>query len=139
MDPIAQNQPLKIILHPVFVHFPIAFYFLELILLVLWIVKEEQEYRRFAYFSFWLGYIFMLLAMTAGLWDAGGLEGIRGAVKRHVTAALIVFVIYTARAVFYWISKKEPEKYRSIKLTGALLGNAAVAYAGFLGGLLVYD
>ncbi len=139
MDPMTRNQPLKIMLHPIFVHFPIAFYFLELVLLVLWATREEQEYRRFAYFSFWLGYAFMLLAMTAGLFDAGGFAGVRGAVKRHVTAALAVFTIYTARAVFYWAVRKEPEKYRLAKLAGALIGNAAVAYAGFLGGLVVYQ
>ncbi|GEM_PF-1173823 len=139
MDPMAHNHPLKIMLHPIFVHFPIAFYFLELVLLVWWVAKNDDEYRRFAYLSFWLGYAFMLLAMSAGLFDAGGLEGIRGPVKRHVTAALVVFAIFTARAVFYWASKNEPQKHRFIKLTGALLGNAAVAYAGFLGGLLVYD
>lgn len=139
MDHMAHNHPLKIMLHPIFVHFPIAFYFLELVMLVLWVTRDEQEYRRFAYFSFWLGYVFMLLAMAAGLFDAGGFVGIRGAVKRHVTVALTVFLIYTARAIFYWVSKREPEKYRFIKLTGALLGNAAVTYAGFLGGLLVYN
>lgn len=130
---------MKIILHPVFIHFPIAFYFLELVLIVLWITKDDREYRRFAYFSFRAGYVFMLIAMAAGLFDAGGFEGIRGVVKRHVTAVLAVFVIYTARAVFYWIVRKEPEKHRLVKLTGALIGNAAVAYAGFLGGLIVYQ
>ena len=121
------------------VHFPIAFYFLELVLLVLWSVKEEKEYQRFAEFSFWIGYLFMLIAMAAGLLDAGGLGGIRGAVKRHVTGVLVVFSIYTVRAVFYWAVKKEPQKYRFIKLAGAALGNAAVAYAAFLGGLVVYQ
>ena len=88
---MAQEQAFKLVLHPVFVHFPIAFYFLELVLLVLWVSKEEQEYRRFACFSFWIGYLFMLIAMAAGLFDAGGFAGIRGSVKRHVIAALIVF------------------------------------------------
>src|SRR3989338_4995162 len=123
MDHMAHSHPLKILLHPVFVHFPIAFYFLELVLIILWIVKNEQEYRYFSYFSFWMGYAFMLLAMIAGLFDAGGLEGIRGSVKRHVTMALVVFAVYTARAVFYWIMRREPEKYRFVKLTGALIGN----------------
>jgi len=135
MDPMAYSHPLKIMLHPIFVHFPIAFYFLELVLIILWITKEDSEYRRFSYFVFWVGYAFMLVAMTAGLFDAGGLAGIRGVVKRHVTAALVVFGVFTARAVFYWATRKEPEKYRLVKLAGALIGNAAVAYAGFLGGL----
>lgn len=139
MDHMAQNHPLKIMLHPIFVHFPIAFYFLELILIILWIVKDEWEYRRFSYFSFWMGYMFMLLAMMAGLFDAGGPEGIRGAVKRHVAVALLVFAVATARATFYWVTRREPEKYQFVKLTGALIGNAVVAYAGFLGGLLVYQ
>ncbi|MBI2094835.1 MAG: DUF2231 domain-containing protein [Candidatus Omnitrophica bacterium] len=139
MNHLSHEHPLKIMLHPIFVHFPIAFYFLELVLIVLWITKEEEEYRRFSCLSFWFGYAFMLAAMAAGLFDAGGPAGIRGAVKRHFVAALTVFVIYTARAVFYWAMREKPEKRRFAKLTGAVLGNAAVAYAGFLGGLLVYD
>jgi len=130
---------LKIPLHPMLVHFPIAFYFLELVLLVLWSVKEEREYQRFTEFSFWIGYFFMLMAMAAGIFDAGGLEGIRGAVKRHAIGVLVVFTIYTARAVFYRVVRREPEKYRFIRLAGAILGNAAVAYAAFLGGLVVYQ
>lgn len=139
MDHMAHDHPLKIMLHPIFVHFPIAFYFLELVMIVLWAAKNESEYRRFSYLLFWFGYAFMLIAMAAGLFDAGGLAGIRGAVKRHVTAALVVFSIYTCRAIFYWVVRKEPEKYRFAKLMGAVIGNAAVAYAGFLGGLLVYQ
>ena len=132
------GHPVKIVLHPIFVHFPIAFYFLELVLIVLWISKDKLEYRRFSYFSFWIGYAFMLVAMVAGFLDAGGLKGIRGVVKRHVLTALMVFTIYTVRAVFYWATRKEPEKYRWVKLSGAVIGNVIVAVAGFLGGVVVY-
>ena len=121
------------------VHFPIAFYFLEMLMIILWVIKQDSGYQRFSVFSFKLGYAFMLVTMAAGLFDAGGLDGVRGAVKRHVMMALVGFTIYTARAVFYWVTRKEPEKYRFRKLAGAIVGNAVVTYAGFLGGLLVYQ
>lgn len=139
MDLMPHGFPFKIMLHPIFIHFPIAFYFLEFLLITLWIVKDKQEYRQFSCFVFWLGYALMLVAMAAGLFDAGGIEGIRGSVKRHVNIVLVVFAVYTARAIFYWATRKEPDRHRFIKLAGAIIGNLIVAYAAFLGGLLVYQ
>ena len=63
---------LPILIHPILVHFPIAFYFLELVLLSLWRFKKDNSYFRFARFTFRLGYLFMILAMAAGLIDVKG-------------------------------------------------------------------
>lgn len=130
---------MKLVFHPLLVHFPIAFYFLELVLIALWIRQNDLAYRRFAVFTFGMGYGFMLAAMAAGVVDAGGFGQVRGAVRRHALAALLVFAVCTARALFYRTAAKEPEKHRFALLAGSLVGNAAVAYAGFLGGWLVYD
>lgn len=133
MEHAAHLHPFIVPLHPIVVHFPIAFYFLELVLIVLWISKNDPSYQRFAAIAFYLGYAFMLAAMAAGLFDAGGFGNIRGAVRRHVLAALAVFLIYTVRVVFYRRSS------RGARLAGAAIGNLAVTYAGFLGGLVVYQ
>ena len=63
----------NIVFHPPLVHFPIAFYCLELLLLLFWRAKKDPAHLRFARFSFNLGYLFMLAAIVAGLKDAGGL------------------------------------------------------------------
>ena len=124
-----------IVFHPPLVHFPIAFYCLELLLLFLWRFKKDAAHLRFARFSFNLGYLFMLAAVVAGLKDAGGLVGITGKVRPHVYGAVCVFGIYTAR-LFVW--RYAPKENSSIHLAGALLGTLAVLLTAFLGGEIVY-
>lgn len=125
--------------HPMLVHFPIAFYFLELLLLIFWVSKRDEAHLRFARFSFKTGYAFMIFAMMAGLKDVGGIGNITGAVRTHVFAALSVFLFYTIRA-FLWRSF-EPNKpsFRWTHILGALIGNILVAITGYFGGVLVFD
>lgn len=125
----------QIVFHPPLVHFPIAFYFLELVLLLFWAAKKDPAYLRFARFSFNLGFLFMLAAIVAGLVDAGGLQGIKGKVRPHFYGAVTVFGIYTAR-VFIW--KYAPKEKPSIQLAGALLGTLVVFLTAFLGSEIVY-
>ena len=125
-------------IHPIFVHFPIAFYFLELLLLLFWLGKKDEAYRRFALFVFRCGYLFMLAALVTGYYDAGAHFPPVKPVRPHFYAALSVFVFYTLRAA-YWQWAREGQKfYRRVLLLGALLGNALVALAGFFGGKMVY-
>ena len=127
------------ILHPLVVHFPIAFYFLELILLSLWRFKKDDHYFRFARFTFRLGYMFMILAMGAGLIDVKGIENITGKVRTHVFAALTVFGFYTTRAFFWRFGKIESKNYAAAQLLFAITGNILVAVTGHFGGDLVYE
>ena len=124
-----------VVFHPSLVHFPIAFYCLELLLLLFWQAKKDPAHLRFARFSFNLGYLFMLAAIVAGLKDAGGLSGITGKVRPHVYAAVCVFGIYTAR-LFVW--RYAPKENSSIHLVGALVGTLGVLLTAFLGGEIVY-
>ena len=124
-----------LVFHPPLVHFPIAFYCLELLLIILWRARKDPAYLRFAQFSFRLGYLFMLAAIAAGLKDAGGFAGIAGKVKPHFYSALAVFGIYTVRA-FVW--KYAPKENSRIQLAGAFLGTAVVLLTAFLGGEIVY-
>lgn len=81
----------------------------------------------------------MLAAMAAGLWDVGGPANVRGAVRVHVISALTLFAVYTARAVYYRMVRKDPKEHRGVKLAGAVLGIAAVISTGWLGSLLLSD
>ncbi len=135
---MGQEHGLHFLFHPVLVHFPIAFYFLELILLLFWIRKQDQTYLRFALFSFKLGYCFMILAMVAGVIDAGGPNDIQGRVRTHFFGAASVFALYTVRAFFWRFAKTEDRHYQVTHLLFALAGNILVALTGYLGGILVY-
>ncbi len=130
---------MKILFHPILVHFPIAFYFLEGLLLIFWAVKKDDAYRRFALFSFKTAYGFMLVTIATGLLDAGGFGRITGLVRTHFLSALVgVFGIATARAFFWRFGDENAKSYRTIQIAGALLGNFALALTGYFGGRLVY-
>ena len=121
------------------VHFPIAFYALELLLISLWIRKHNEEYKRFARFAFWLGYFLMLAALATGYLDAGGWQKITGAVRRHFFSAMTVLTIYSLRACYWrWGSENGPHHQR-IQWLGALVSYSAVVVTAFFGGLLVHS
>ena len=123
--------------HPIFIHFPIAFYILELFLLILWQMKHDEFYRRFALFVFRLGYLFMITAVLSGLKDAGGIEHLLTHVRNHFFSAVALFIIYTVRAL-YWKFGKHQKSYAKILLASAMLGVLAVMVTGYFGGELVY-
>ena len=130
---------MKIPLHPVLVHFPIAFYFLELVLLVFWISTRDGAYRRFADFSFCVGYFFMLMSIMAGLSDVEGFSNIQGLTASHFYGAIGIFFIYTARGIYWRTASENQPAYAWIQVFGALVGNGWVAYTSYLGGRLVYS
>ena len=125
--------------HPPLVHFPIAFYFLELILLLFWQAKNDPAYRRFALFSFRTGYLLMLAAMMAGYVDSGGQFPVPKPVRPHAFSALAVFGFYTLRAGYWQWANAKGKFYRNFLLLGALIGTALVFWTGFLGGKLVHS
>ena len=129
---------MKILYHPIFVHFPIAFYALELGLLFFWIKKCDEVYRRFALLSFKLGYGLMLAVMLTGLVDAKIWSGIHGLAAQHFYAAIIVFVVYTLRA-FCWKAAPDNGCSPKVHLAGAILGNILVGWTAYCGGRLVYQ
>ncbi len=131
-------MPQPIPLHPMLVHFPIAFFVLELILLCLWRLKREESYRGFALLVFRMGYLFLIPVALAGLVDAGGLEGLKSGVLTHFRAAAVLFGFYTLRALYWKWGKMETSAYAKIQIAGALVGNFLVGLTGYLGGLLVY-
>ena len=133
-----QEHELNFLFHPILVHFPIAFYFLEFVLLLFWLAKQDESYLKFALFSFKSGYFFMILAMIAGLRDAGGFGEITGRVRTHALAAASVFAIYTARACFWRFGKTEDRFYKLTHILFVVVGNLLVALTGYFGGLLVY-
>lgn len=84
-----------ILFHPYLVHFPIAFFFLEGFLLLLWKIKKEDQYERFAYLILCLGLIMIIPTMIAGYIDAG--FSIPLMVRTHFFSALSLLIINSIR------------------------------------------
>jgi len=127
------------ILHPALVHFPIAFYFLELVLWAFWLAKEDPAFARFAQFSFRLGYGFMLVSIVSGFIGIGGWRGLSGDVSTHFYGALGVFAFYTAKGILLRTSDFKQPSLARVQLFSALAGNALVTWTAYLGGKLVYS
>ena len=126
-------------IHPILVHFPIAFCVLEIFFLILWRFKKDPAYLRVARIVFLLAFLGIPAAMAAGLYDAGGLKGVHGEVREHAIAALGFFTVYVVRAFLWrWIKKESPAQ-RLVFLGGAVAGLVLVTVTGYHGGKLVYS
>lgn len=125
--------------HPVFVHFPIAFYFLEAIFLILWVTKVNDEYKRSALLIFRLAFVSMLISLATGWIDSGGIKNLKGDVARHFTAALFLAFYQTGRA-FLWrhSGKLRHRVYQKLQIASSAAGFGLVMIAAYLGGKLVY-
>ncbi len=122
-------------LHPFLVHFPIALFFVEALLLFLGLLKQDGAYERFASFLFRIGYGFLIVSFLTGLIDSGGLRAMNRGVQQHFYAAAALLIFYTARLFFGWRLRSKPVS----NLTGAVIGCAFVAATAYLGGKLVYS
>ncbi len=130
---------MNLLIHPIAVHYPIAFYFLELILLLVWVKKKDPKYLQFALFAFKAAFIGMIIAIAAGLYDVGGFQNIQGRVKTHFVAAMSVLLVQTLRAFFWRFGKVEQNHYRVTQILFSAAGFILVTITAYFGGLLVYE
>ena len=128
----------RFLFHPIFIHFPIAFYFLELLLLLFWMRKGKFIYHRFAVFSFGLGYLFMIAAAVTGWVDSGGFGRMSDAGKSHFYAALALLAFYSVRILYLRFADPRDRYHAMIQISGAVIGNILVILTAYLGGKLVY-
>ena len=126
-------MPKSILFHPLLIHFPIAFFFLEAMLVVLWLRRKEEMHEKFSYFTLKLTVALMPFVMFAGLKDANGLPPM---VRTHFYFATALFVNSAARLLVRW--KSGPGlwtgKYRTIYSVWVFLGLALTVLVGYLGG-----
>lgn len=124
--------------HPVLVHFPIAFFFLEAALLLRWVKENNSQHKYFALFVFKIAFAFLPAVIAAGIFDAGGFSGIRGPVKAHFISGILLFLFSAARAWYWKFGREASPAYRFLLIGGSLLGILLVCVTSFLGGSLVY-
>ena len=123
------------LIHPIAVHFPIAFYLLSVLLLAIFGVTGKAEYERFSFLVLGLGFLGALAALGTGLWDAGGFAG---RPVQHSNFAFAFSAVYAVLLLIRWRQKNlwmSPVRY--IYLALVLAGLLLVCVTGFLGGELV--
>ena len=126
-------------LHPMLVHFPIAFFILEFVFLSFWIFKNDDSYKKFALFVFRFGFLILLAAVYEGLEEAGGFSGIKGKIAPHFYAASAFFLITLARGIYWQFGNAHHEKNKWVLLASSILGSLALMATGYFGGLIVYS
>jgi len=125
--------------HPIFVHFPIAFFFLEILLLIFWGVRKKKLYFRLSIFALNLGYIGLILTMVTGIIDAGGFSDlIGGPLQKHFLTSTITFLVYTFRVLYLRKKASVLSSLTKGHIIRAILGFALVMLASLFGGELVY-
>ena len=128
-------------LHPMTVHFPIAFYFLGVLLTLAYLWRGQTEYERFAYWSFILSWLAALIASLSGLIDQSRLELAdprRNEINQHITAGVALLIINGLLVYmrFRWTSALANQRWPYLGLMA--LGLIAVMATAWLGAELVY-
>ena len=125
-------------IHPYLVHFPVAFLFLEGLLMLFWVWKKKDSYEAFSYFVLKLALVSIPFVMLAGYIDAGGLpERVR---KHFFSAATLLaltffrFSLRRSQGVGLWQGSMKG-------LAGLLLLMSLIltGLTGHLGGMIVYN
>ncbi len=127
---------LKVFLfHPAFIHFPIAFAFFELGLLLVSCFRGDETAGRFAAWTGRVGYFSLLPAAASGFMSLGGLNKVDAVTWPHVSAGLILFVWWTLRLCF---ERFFQEKAKFSILAFSAVTCALVMLTAYRGGNLVY-
>jgi len=129
-------------LHPMTVHFPIAFYLLGILLTAGYLWQGRTEYDRFAYWCFVLSSLGALVTSLTGLVDQNRLELTdprRAPVDDHITAAVALLII-NGLIIYLRLRRADVlnSSQRWIYLGLLVAGTAALLVTAWLGAELVY-
>jgi uncharacterized membrane protein len=129
-------------LHPMTVHFPIAFYLSGVLLTLIYLWRANKSVEQFAYWSFILSFIGTIVACVVGLIDQSQLglnDPRRATVNNHITASVTLLII---NGLLIYMRLRWPDvlsgKHRWTYLGLMALGVAAVLTTAWLGGELVF-
>ena len=128
-------------LHPLTVHFPIAFYLLGVLLTTGYLWRGQPEYERFAYWTFVLSWLAAGVASLVGLIDQSQLplsDPRRANVNSHITGGVLLLIL---NGLLVYMRFRWPDvlvRYRWLYLGLMALGLVAVLGTAWLGGELVY-
>lgn len=129
-------------LHPVTVHFPIAFLILAAVLFTVELFTKKPEHKLFALIVMSAGVGGAALAVLTGNfeYDGGGSETLQEMVETHELLGYIVLWVYGIFAVWAWMRKTSEVKIEKIAFVVLFwIGIGVVGYTSHLGGKMVYE
>ncbi|RJQ59871.1 MAG: DUF2231 domain-containing protein [Stygiobacter sp.] len=137
-------------MHPVIIHFPIAFFVAYFLLEVAALVTKKDSLCKMAAIFLGAGVIFALIAVLTGNQSHEVLKPvlrmkppyIKEAIENHeqfATITLWFFFAMLVLRVYLLIKKNLSPNWRFVFFVLALLGMYFVYQTGILGGKLVYD
>ena len=130
-----KKRPVNL-LHPILVHFPVAFFTLEFFLLAAWLMKK-YEGRGFAALVFRLGYAILIFSALTGFRNSGGFGNMGPAVWRHFLSAAALFGTATVKLAgeTFWPAFFETP---AVLLFSSFTNVTVTLVTAFLGGWIVY-
>lgn len=142
-NPIAGMEVLGSNVHPVLVHFPIAFLLAFLIFEVLGLIKRQASYREFASGLLYLGAFGAVIAAGAGLYAAGTVphgEVVHEIMEWHERVGLTVAFLSVAVAIWRFVAGPPlgtMEKVLHLSLSSMI--GICIFLGADMGGLMVYQ
>jgi uncharacterized membrane protein len=122
-------------IHPVLVHFPIAFFLLEAALISWWGVAKNEKCWDSARMLFIPAYLSLCAAMISGYLSTRGFSEMGDLTRRHFYFSTAFFLFTTTRAVVWkWMPRN-----RALQVTGVVIGAGLLVWAAYLGGRQVYS
>lgn len=128
--------------HPLFVHFPIAFLTLFFLIDFAGSVAKKPEWRQVAGWFLYLGTIFAGMTMTAGLVAAASVmhgDNVHEILETHKHLGISIFSLATLLSIWRLIGKAKLEgAVNGLYLICAGLLCMLLVFGADLGGLMVY-
>ncbi len=137
-------------LHPLIVHFPVAFFVLYFILETTGAVFKKEYFTKTAVFVLGLGVLTSLLAVLTGNQAHEAVKNvfsnkniiINEIINRHenfATLSLWYFTILFFIRIYLSIKNKFDYKYGYLFILLGAIGCVLILYAGYYGGILVFE
>lgn len=127
------------LLHPLVVHFPLAFWLASTFFDLLAWRRADPLYPRAAVWLVGLGLLGALVSIAFGWLDFLALErqGVgEGLLIRHRLHSGLAYAATVVYAVNFGWRRRSPDRFAGARLALSLVGAALIAIAGYLGGEL---
>ena len=137
---VVQGKPLEHPSHPMFVHFPVAFYVATLALDIL---SKAGRFPAAPPATTWLllgAFAASLVAVTTGLVDRSTTRrgsAVRKKVDQHMYLQLVTAVVFVVNFAVRWPDRNLPGA-KPLWIVLDLIGVATLLLGQYLGGVLVY-
>ena len=138
---LLQGKPLKMPLHIILVHFPIALFTITTLFDIASSVVVGNAFVRGAVYTLALGLLSAAVAAIPGLVDYTTIREDHPARKTatwHLLLNVAAVFLYLISFALRW-NHRDLVRCPAIAFAFSLLGLATIAVAGYLGGVLVYD